>query len=460
MCSRQAALSGARAEATPIAESAAESVVERPLESLGDEICELAAHIAAATCRWLVLLAEWDRREGWAEWGLRSCAHWLSWRCSLGLTAAREHVRVARRLDELPLIRDAFAAGILSFCKVRALTRVATPETETQLLMLAEHSTGAQLDKIVRGFRGALAADDETAARAHERRAVSWEWEDDGSLRIRGRLPAEEGALLVAALEAARPPWPCDDDRPETAASVSDPPSASALAADALIAVARSALAAGDSPRAGADPCQLVVHVDVRTLADGNPSIVDRCELEDGPALAPETARRLGCDAALVRIVERDGKPLSVGRRTRTIPPAVRRALRSRDAGCRFPGCTHRRFLHAHHIEHWARGGATDLDNLVQLCSHHHRLVHEGGFTVERRAGVMCFRRPDGRPIASAAPGRPARGPGIVQRHRDAGRHIDENTCRARSAGAPLDYGLAVGGLMERAALANAPPGP
>ncbi len=451
---------GAAPEHEAVAEVAAapESTVERPLESLGDEICELAAHIAAATCRWLLLLAEFDRREGWAEWGLRSCAHWLSWRCSLSLTTAREHVRVARRLDELPLVRETFAAGILSFCKVRALTRVATPETEAQLLMLAEHSTGAQLDTIVRGFGNALAADNEAACRSHEYRSLSWEWEDDGSLRIRGRLPAEEGALVVAALEAARRPWPGDDEPPDGAATATDPPSAAALAADALGAVARIALAAGDGPPTAADPCQLVVHVDARTLAGGHDhgnGTVDRCELEHGPALAPETARRLGCDAALVRIIERDGEPLSVGRRKRTIPAALRRALRSRDAGCRFPGCTHGRFLHAHHIEHWAHGGTTELGNLVQLCSHHHRLVHEGGFTVERRQGAMCFRRPDGRPIAPVAPGGRARGPGIGRRHQDARRQIDPNTCGARSAGAPLDYGLAVGGLMERALAAG-----
>ena len=441
-------------ESAPVAELEA---TERPLESLGDEICELAAHIAAATCRWLLLLAEWDRREGWAEWGLRSCAHWLSWRCSLSLTTARDHVRVARRLDELPLVREAFGAGVLSFCKVRALTRVATPETEAQLLMLAEHSTGAQLDTIVRGFGNALAADDEAACRSHECRSLSWEWEDDGSLRIRGRLPADEGALVVAALEAARRPWPGDDEPPDSSAPGADPPSAAALAADALGTVARIALAAGDGPPDAADRCQLVVHVDAQTLAgsQGDGTAGDRCELEHGPALAPETARRLGCDAALVRIIEQDGEPLSVGRRTRTIPTALRRALRSRDAGCRFPGCTHGRFLHAHHIEHWARGGTTDLGNLVQLCSHHHRLVHEGGFTVERRAGAVCFRRPDGRTIAPVAPGGRARGPGIVRRHRDERRAIDENTCRARSAGAPLDYGLAVGGLMERALAAG-----
>ena len=172
------------------------------LEELEREICELAANIAAATCRWLLLVAEFDARRGWAEWGVKSCAHWLSWRCSIGLGTAREQVRVARRLCELPLAREAFARGELSFCKVRAITRVAMPETEASLVEIALHATGAQLEKLVRGYSGALAATLETAERAYAKRCLTWEWDDDGSLLLRGRLPAEEGALLLNALEA------------------------------------------------------------------------------------------------------------------------------------------------------------------------------------------------------------------------------------------------------------------
>jgi hypothetical protein len=196
-----------------------------------------------------------------------------------------------------------------------------------------------------------------------------------------------------------------------------------------------------------------VVHVDAQTLAADE--VKSRAELAEGPALAPETVRRLGCDASLVRIIERDGRPLSVGRRTRTIPPAIRRALRNRDRGCRFPGCTHTRFLHAHHIQHWARGGPTELGNLVQLCSHHHRLVHEGGFMAERAGpGGVRFRRPDGRLIPAVMPthrngdGRP--GARLDCPHREQGLAIDANTCRPLSAGDRLDYGIAVEGLLAK----------
>jgi Domain of unknown function (DUF222)/HNH endonuclease len=190
--------------------------------------------------------------------------------------------------------------------------------------------------------------------------------------------------------------------------------------------------------------------VDAETLAADE--VKERCHLADGPTLSPETVRRLGCDAGVVRIVERDGRPLTVGRRTRTIPPALRRALRSRDAGCRFPGCAHERFLHAHHIRHWAKGGPTTLENLVQLCSYHHRLVHEGGFRVESSGrGAVRFRRPDGRVVAPAPECRRVRGPALGEQHRARGIEVDQNTCRPLSAGDRLDYGLAVEVLTARA---------
>jgi hypothetical protein len=397
-------------------------------------------------CRWLLLVAEFDERRGWAVWGISSCPQWLSWKCSIGLRAAREQVRVARRLAELPLVRAAFAAGELSYCKVRALTRVATPEVEADLVELARHATGAQLEKLVRGYRSAMAASTRRAQSVAERRFLSWSFDDDGSLIIKGKLPADEGALLVTALEA---------NGPESAGFVGPDPTggaenpAGARRADALIALARAGLAGNKVARPGGDPCELVVHVDAATL--GSEQIVERSELETGPSIPPETARRLGCDAALVRVIEKDGQPLSVGRRTRTIPPALRRALRVRDGGCRFPGCTHSRFLHAHHIEHWARGGRTEMENLVQLCSHHHRLVHEGGYRVERRAGrSIRFRRPDGREIPQSVT-LGVGGPPLDQQHRLRGLAIDQRTIEPRSHGDTLDYDIATECLLRKA---------
>ena len=171
--------------------------------------------------------------------------------------------------------------------------------------------------------------------------------------------------------------------------------------ADALVLLADTLLAHGAAQRSGADRYQLVVHVDADTLTARDAG--GRCETDDGQPLAAETGRRLACDASLVALLHRGGRPLAVGRRTRTIGPALRRALAARDRGCRFPGCDRHTHLHAHHIQHWAHGGPTELANLVQLCHRHHRLLHEGGYTLTHRADGLQFRRPDGRVIPAHA---------------------------------------------------------
>lgn len=367
------------------------------LEELGDEISTLAAHIHAATCRWLTLVGEFDEREGWAAWGCRSTAEWISWRCSIAPGAAREHVRVARRLRSLPLVGEAFGRGELSYSKVRALTRIEDVEREGELLELAQASTAAQLERVVRGYRGVLAAE---AGATYDERFLTFDHDDRGGVIVRGRLPREEAALVMRAIEAARDRGSGGDVPAETPADVpAETPSAAARAADAFVLLAEESLAGERQVGSGGDRFQVVVHVDADTLRgeDGG-----RAELDSGEPLEAEPARRRCCDASLVRIVESDGQPLSVGRKTRAIPPALQRALRSRDRGCRFPGCTNRRWVDAHHIDHWGHGGPTNLDNLVQLCRHHHRLLHEGGFTVERGpASQLIFRRPDGRRLPS-----------------------------------------------------------
>jgi hypothetical protein len=316
------------------------------------------------------------------------------------------------------------------------------PETEADLVDIARHATGAQLEKLVRGYHGALSASLGAAEHVHERRYLDCSWQEDGSLHIQGCLSAEGGGLLLAALEAHERPH---EEGGDTVA---------ARHADALVELARCGLECPPEGRSGGERTELVVHVDVETL--GADEVCERAEIENGPAVAPETVRRLGCDTAVVRILERDGEPLSVGRRTRTIPPALRRALRSRDRGCRFPGCDHQRFLHAHHIHHWARGGPTTIANLVQLCSFHHRLVHEGGFGVEvSGSGQICFRRRDGRIIVPVPRVRPPRGPGLEGKNRARDVCPDGYTIRPLSEGDRLDYGIATHFLLSRALAAT-----
>ncbi len=171
-----------------------------PLERVEAQICELAGHLAAATCRFLVLLADFDARRGWASWEMNSCAQWLSWKCQMSSGTAREHVRVARALRELPVIRARFAAATLSYAKVRALTRIATPATEASLAELAGPMTANQLERFARAHRQVTAADD---AEARVRRRLAWRFEEDGSLSGTFRLPPLQGAVLLKALRAA-----------------------------------------------------------------------------------------------------------------------------------------------------------------------------------------------------------------------------------------------------------------
>jgi Domain of unknown function (DUF222)/HNH endonuclease len=378
-----------------------EALADMSLDQLETEITELAGHINAATCRWLVLVGELDRREGWAQWGCKSCGHWLSARCGLGLQAARQQVRVARALASLPSIAASFGRGELSYSQVRALTRVATPEIEDGLLAIAHHATGAQLEVLVRSYRGVLAQELGPTNDAYRDRFLVYSHEDDGSLVINARLPAEDGALVLQALEAAGDQIRAaarEEAAPEndSAESLSGP---SVTKADALVRMAETALASDPKPVSRGDRHEVVVHVDAEALAHDSDGA---CHVEAGPALHPETARRLACDSSVVRILERDGRPLSVGRRTRSVPPALARALRSRDRGCRFPGCTEHRFVDSHHIEHWAHGGKTELSNLVQLCRRHHRLLHEGGYRMRPGPGrSLVFLRPDGRVVSA-----------------------------------------------------------
>ena len=371
------------------------SVEDLPLQRLEDEIVALAAEVYALTCRWLCLVAEFERREAHLEWGFHTCSQWLAWRCGLSERAARDHVKVARRLPELPKTRASFARGELSYSKVRALARVATSTDEVEL---AENATTAQLERIVRAYRGALNIG--AAERARSQRHFAWSWEDDGSVSFRGRLPAEEASLFMRALESAR------DDLHDQSRDIE------VTNADAVLSIAETQLAAGSAARSSGERYQVVVHVDADVLAGTSDS--GRCATEDGSPLAAETARRLACDASVVPMFERGGEPLSVGRKTRTIPPALARALRARDGGCRFPGCNNRRFVENHHIRPWATGGETSLENSVQLCTRHHHLHHEGGFSVICDGPELVFRRPDGRLIA--------RSPLVARRRGDHGR--------------------------------------
>src|SRR5882762_2832010 len=430
------------------------------LDRLGAEIAELSAHLDAATARLLDLIREFDARGGWNT-GFCSCAAWLTWRVGLDRGAARERVRVARALGTLPRLAQALARGELSYSKVRALTRVATPEREERLLAVGRAGTAEHVERIVRGWRTMdRRAEAQETTRRHRIRALHVYQDEDGMVVLRGRLEPEVGAVLIQALTAAREALyqkaraqnvPAETSGADVSA---EPPTMPQQQADALALVAETALHHGIDPGAPCERYQVVVHVDAPVLADADAP--GQSVLDDGAHICAETSRRLACDAS--RVVMRhdpDGRIVEVGARTRTIPPALRRALHHRDRGCRFPGCG-LRFGQGHHIRHWAHGGPTTLSNLAMLCRRHHRAVHEEGYQVERRPdGELRFRRPDGRPLpeSPALPAVPADPVGTLRaRHEECGLNIHARTAMPGWLGERLDVGWAIDVLHPLAA--------
>ena len=453
------------AAASPAPEPYAGPVVTRQsLRDLEAQITELTGHLNAATYYWLTLIAEFDRREGWGGDGAtQSCAHWLNWKCGIDLGAARERVRVAHALEKLPRISAAMREGRLSYSKVRAISRVATEATEEYFLQIAIYGTAHHVEKLVRVFRRAREAEELSRdAQQQERRGVMWFYDPDGSIVIKAALPAEAGALFVKAMEAAldsAPPTKTAAEKDLSAKKLPlitvNPDSANRLAhrrADALARIVESYLKHGDEELSAPERQQIVVHVDVQTLKD---STAGRCELEDGPSLSAETVRRLACDASLVTVIENEeGEPLSVGRKTRAISPALRRALNARDRGCRFPGCPNTRYVDAHHICHWAHGGETKPSNLVSLCRFHHRQVHEGRVAIDvLNDGALHFRKPTGETFESIAPEHTlplSSWRELVADNERRGLSIDARTAITRWTGESMDYQTAIDCLFFR----------
>ena len=419
------------------------------IRELAAQITELAGHLNAANYRWLSLIAEFDRRHGWSDGSTASCAHWLNWQCGIDLGAAREKVRVAHALEKLPRIAAAMSRGELSYSKTRALTRVACENTEEYFLSIALHGTAAHVEKLVRVYRRAKESEElSREAQQQATRRVSHSYDADGSLILKARLPAEMGALVLKALEVAM-----NDVSAETSAAQTNEerPSWGVRRADALGRMAESFLQHGAEALTGGDRHQIVVHVDAETLKDG---CAGRCELEDGPSLPVETVCRLACDASLITVLEdAEGEPLNVGRKTRSIPPALRRALNARDRGCRFPGCSNTHYVDAHHIHHWAKGGETKLSNLALLCRFHHRQVHEGRVVVQiLDDGALRFLKPNGESFDSIAPDhtRPLSDwHQLLHDHTQQDIRIDQKTATTRWRGEQMDYGLAVDVLLQ-----------
>jgi hypothetical protein len=395
------------------------------VEALGKEIASLSAHLDAATHRLLECIRRFDEACGWHEQGAVSCAHWLAWRLGWDPATAREKVRVTRALGMLPAINESLRTARLSYAKVRALTRGATPENEAKLLEMALIATGAQLERLCRGYRGVL---DGERTPAPEERSVRQRLLPGGMVKLELVLEPDEADLILRAIERARevharqaelleteaPSAPAVAAKPALPAAQGETEAAEAAGvsaetcwpsrADGAVKLAESFLAGNPVTGTGGERFQVMVHLDQEVLG---PDGAWAGTLEDGTRVSAETLRRVACDCGLVA-TGGDGEALNIGRRARSIPPAIRRALMLRDRGCAFPGCTHTAFLHGHHVEHWLHGGETSLDNLVMLCTFHHHLVHEGGWTVTAGAdSVFAFHSPAGTLLAPEPPREP-----------------------------------------------------
>jgi hypothetical protein len=420
---------------------------------LENQIGEDSACAHATLARVAKASARFDEIEGWGGGGIRSFQHWLTIKTGFDMHTSAELLRVGQAMKSLPTIAAAFESGQLSFDKVRQITTVATPATDELLLEIAQGASGAQLARICRALRRIDEANAPQQADDHlSRRGLWMHWDDNGMLELKAKLTPEDAAVVQAALESitgSRPvPEPTDD-------GVKDPADDrwAARNADALVAMCEHVLAGGaENLITSTAARQVVVHIDVGVLTgeadDG------RCYVEGGSPLSAGAARRIGCDAEVIGVIERNGLPIDVGRKQRIVPERLRLALHVRDRFCRFPGCgvpAHR--TEAHHHEHWALGGETVLDNLLLLCGFHHRRHHSGAFHIRKTADGFSFETDDGH-VIQPPPREPINQDGDLLRaqHPDVG----PSTAEALWGGAEMEFSYAVSVIADAREFAEA----
>ena len=454
-------------------------------------VTHMAACINLADWRFIKLIAAMERTRGWEEGGYCNLGNWLDHRCGLGPCAARERIRIGRALARLPRINAAFRDGVISYSKVRAITRVATPETDAMLLAIAEGSSAARLESLVRTYERVGGSGSERAS-SEARRGLSWYYED-GMLIVTAAVPAERGALVIQALQKVvdgrkdereayyesllattchrgtdepaadedvdhfgctqvtreasdGPPVQATEDvsaetpadRTDNGKGISTETESTAVTAmtaadaaadlsaetdglpvglafelesteqrfaDALVDVAEHYLASSsrDGKRRRTGQRYEVVLTIARSELAAQQVGGARCYVEPDWGIDAEDARHIACDADLTEfIADAKGNFLNYERRRRIVPARLLQALKLRDHNrCRFPGCAHRRYVEAHHVRHWIDGGETRLDNLVLLCSAHHRLLHHGAFTIMIEDDDVVFVSADGEVIES-----------------------------------------------------------
>jgi hypothetical protein len=414
------------------------------IDELGSRIVGLAGRLAAATCRWLLLVADFDARDGCARFGLASSARWVSHYCGLSHRTALEHVRVARALAAFAELRQAMSAGRLSYSHVRAISRLARDGEEqlvSDLVGFAEHATIGQLETMVRGLR-TVQRNEADCQGVQPDEYVTHGWTAHSQWRMNARLDPEHGAVVQSGIETlAR--------------------SEGLTHSQALVRMAEIALAAlSDSARParelrGDERAAIVVHLDTTSIG---PRSMERgrhqARIDDGPGLPDDVVERLLCAGRIRTAVhDRQGNVRDLGRSHRVVSDRMFRALLLRDTHCAHPGCTSRAGLQAHHVKHWIDGGRTDLANLVLLCERHHHQHHDGAVDIVTNGeGRFQFVRADGR-VLPAYPD-PA---GLVDGVKPLEHQFDvaDDAAHTRWGGERLDRLWAISVLAQRRANAR-----
>jgi hypothetical protein len=383
----------------------------RPLE---ERLAETVGLLNVVTAELVALIGEALRTGAWEGFGIRSPEHWVVWRCGVSPARARRLVAAARTLDGLPRVGALFEAGSLSEDQTAVIVRHTDADHDLQVAELAPSLTVPQLARVLPSLRhpdpdpppNDQPPDDDAGIRA-TRRAVRFAYGDDGMWWCSIRLPSDEGALVERALELGRNrefelrnPNHREGDR-------RDPGDVSW--ADALLRIAQLGLDALDQGagvgRAPGERTQVILHLDADRQAPPR--------LHLGPVLPAAIADYLSCDSTVRCLLVRRGQPLAMGRRQRTVTLRLRTAIEHRDGGCRVPGCDRSRWLHIHHLVHWTHGGRTDPDNLVALCTVHHRMVHLGLLSIDGDPGCpdgLAFTDHQGRQLRPAPPRPPLAG--------------------------------------------------
>ena len=364
--------------------------IDRGFDHLGG----LASASHAEICR---LIHEVDIRQSWMSDGARTLTDWVSARLNIRHDTARQLVSVARRVVDLPELSERFAIGDFSLDQVDAISKMATPETERGLIDEALGLSNAVLDRRARRSSPPSVADERSV---HDRRALYLQWNlDDSELKVSGNMPGSQGEIFQEAVVTAADRVPIN---PET--GMFD--AYSSRLVDGLVEIAATTTTGdtttGDTTNTGS-PRQLTVFADLHALVSETGGVA---ELGHGALVPNQTALRLACDCVVETVISDGSAVVGIGRNSRTVPGWLRRLVIHRDGGrCRYPVCGHTRWLQVHHIHHWAQGGTTNLDNLILLCSFHHRFVHEHRWRITGNPNDrVVFRKPDWTPYPQAKP--------------------------------------------------------